>query len=65
MADLVCVKVAANRLEAEFFRGLFKTAGIEAILILDDAGGMYPELSGARILVSEEDAEEAKKLLES
>ncbi|MCK4268151.1 MAG: DUF2007 domain-containing protein, partial [Actinomycetia bacterium] len=53
------------RLEAEFFRGLFKTAGIEAILILDDAGGMYPELSGARILVSEEDAEEAKKLLES
>jgi hypothetical protein len=62
--DLVVVRVFADRMEAEVARGALEAAGIEAVVFHDAAGGMYPELSGVRLLVPGADAERARGLLE-
>lgn len=65
--DLVCVKTYNSRLEAELDKSLLDSQGIQAMISVDDAGGMRPDLlwntSGVRLLVKDEDAENALKLL--
>ena len=55
----------ATRSEAEIAQGLLASAGIDASVSSDDAGGAYPfDLSGgALLLVDEDDAEAASELL--
>jgi hypothetical protein len=62
--ELVVVRVFADRMEAEVARGALEAAGIEAVVFHDAAGGMYPELSGVRLLVPSIDAERARELLD-
>ena len=50
-------------MEAEIVRAKLEAAGIEAAVILDDIGGMYPAVGGARLLVREEDADRAESVL--
>jgi hypothetical protein len=54
-----------SRSEAELAQAALAAAGIESIISADDAGGAYPfDLSGgARLLVSEADAEAALAVL--
>ncbi len=68
MADeTVVVATFRYRLEAEFTLETLRAAGIDAMLLADDAGGMYAGLSlsgQARILVHSSEAERARALLE-
>ena len=69
MKNAVVVQSFNTRLEAEVAKGLLDANNIQAIVIADDAGGMYPSLAGAAegvlLLVDKKDAENAKKLLKS
>lgn len=61
------IEVAAfpTRSEAEIAQGALAAAGIESVLVADDAGGAYPfDLSGGvRMLVEEKDADDAAAVL--
>jgi hypothetical protein len=62
----VRVRTFQNKLEAEMARGLLESAGVQAWLASDDAGGAYPfQLSGGgvRLMVAEADAAVAAELL--
>ncbi len=63
--DLVTAATVTSRAEAELVRARLESAGIDASVHSDDAGGQYPNLSqsGVRILVREEDLEEAEAVL--
>ena len=68
MSDLVCLRTYLYRHEAELDQALLEAGGIRAMVSADDAGGMQPGMlfgsGGARLLVVEDQAEEALKLLE-
>ena len=65
MGRLIPIGTYATRTEAEIVEGLLTSAGIEASIRADDAGGAYPfEFSGGpQVLVDESDAEAASQLL--
>lgn len=54
-----------KRIEAELAQGLLASAGIDAWIAADDAGGTFPfSLSGgAQVLVEESDLQAAAKIL--
>jgi putative signal transducing protein len=54
-----------TRSDAELAQTALTAAGIESVIESDDAGGAYPfDLSGgARLLVGEDDAEDAAAIL--
>jgi hypothetical protein len=68
MADeTVVAGTFASRYEAEFARETLHAAGIDTILLADDAGGAYAGLSltgPARLLVLSSDVVRAKVLLD-
>jgi Putative prokaryotic signal transducing protein len=51
--------------DAQIAKGVLDQAGIESMIRADNAGGMYPPLSGADVLVRAEDAEKAAEILSS
>lgn len=59
------VATFSKRAEAEVAQGLLASAGIDAWIAADDAGGAFPfSLSGgARVLVEETDLEVAANML--
>ncbi len=64
--ETVVAAVFASRYEAEFARETLAAAGVDAILLADDAGGAYAGLSftgQARLLVRRSDLVRAKALL--
>lgn len=64
--DLVPVATFDRRHEAEFARGFLEDAGIESVLLADDAGGADMGLSFARqvpLMVRPEDRAEAEAVL--
>jgi len=66
--DMVNIAVFSSAAEAAIVRGRLAEAGIEAMVSMDDAGGMIPSLqivTGVRLYVKAEDAEEAQALLEA
>ncbi len=67
MADETAVAgTFASRHEAEFARATLDAAGIDAVLLADDAGGAYAGLSftgQARLLVHSSELVRAKALL--
>jgi type III secretory pathway lipoprotein EscJ len=64
---LVPVAEYPTRDEAEVVQGLLTSAGIEASVSADDAGGAFPFVlsGGAQVLVDESDVEAASELLAS
>jgi hypothetical protein len=62
---MVAVGAYATRSDAELAQTALTAAGIQSALEADDAGGAYPfDLTGAaRLLVDEEDAEDAAAVL--
>jgi len=67
VGELVAIGTYPTRDEAEVVQGLLASAGIEASITADDAGGAFPfVLSGAaQVLVDESDAQAASELLAS
>jgi len=64
--ELVVVGTFLNQIDAELARGALEAGGIESLISADDARGLRPHLSllsGVRLLVRVEDAEEAGKIL--
>lgn len=59
------VATFSSRPQAEVARARLEAAGIGASVLGDDAGGLYPNLStvGVRVVVDEEDREEAEAVL--
>ena len=62
---LVPVATFGTRSEAEIVQGLLASAGIDASISADDAGGAYPFVlsGGAQLLVDEDDVEAATQVL--
>jgi hypothetical protein len=63
--QLVPIATFATRSEAEIVQGLLASAGIEASVSADDAGGAYPFVLSGRVqlLVDEHDVGAASELL--
>jgi hypothetical protein len=64
---MVPVATFGTRSEAEIVQGLLASAGIDASISADDAGGAVPFVlsGGAQLLVDENDVEAATQLLAS
>ncbi len=63
----VVVHEFTNEIEAELAKGCLESAGIDAAIMKDDAGSMFPSLQGTegvQLLVSPDDEEEARSILE-
>ena len=67
-SDLIVVHTFASQPEAEIAKSALQSAGIDAMIKADSAGGMRPHLAwsvgGFQVLVREEDVGEAKEVLE-
>lgn len=67
--DLVVVQTFSTQFEADMAISALEAAEIDAIIQADTAGGMRPHIAwasgGFKVLVREEDALEAKEILES
>jgi len=64
---IVIVGRYQTEVEAQINQAVLESNGISSIILRDDAGGMLPSLhilAEVRLAVQEEDAEEAKALLE-
>ena len=64
---MVNIAVFSSAPEAAIVRGKLAEAGIESMVLMDDAGGMIPSLQigqGVRLYVNAEDAKAAQALLE-
>ena len=68
MSDMVCIMTFSNRLEADLAKILLESYGIDAMIVADDCGGFRPDIGvttgGVKLLVLEENAEEALGLLQ-
>ncbi len=56
-----------NEFEAEIACGHLKSEGIDAIVLKDDAGGMFPSLQGTEgvhLLAPQDQEENARRILE-
>ena len=67
MADspLIVVSTFRSTADALVAQGVLDEAGVDSMIRSDNAGGMYPALAGADLLVREEDAERALEALEA
>jgi Putative prokaryotic signal transducing protein len=50
--------------DAQIAKGILDGAGIQSMLRSDNAGGMYPAIAGAELLVRAEDVDKAKQALQ-
>jgi Putative prokaryotic signal transducing protein len=62
---LIVVSTFRSTADARVAKGVLDEAGIDSMIRSDNAGGMYPSLAGADLLVREEDAERALEALEA
>lgn len=64
--DLVVAATFSYRYEAEMARATLASAGIESVVLVDDAGGALMGMAfvnGARVVVRTEDLERARSVL--
>jgi len=62
-SDLVRVSTFPSIADARIAQGILDEAGIESMIRSDNAGGMYPALAGADLLVRAEDLPRAAEVL--
>jgi len=65
-SDKIVVASFATELEAELAKGHLEAAGIEAAIVKDDGGGMFPSLQGTEgveLLVARSSEEQARRVL--
>ena len=60
---LAVVATFPSRADAEIAKGVLEAVGVDSLIRSDNAGDMYPSLSGAELLVRAEDAAKAKLAL--
>ena len=63
----VVIRLFAYRYQAELVKGLLDGEGIASVIIADDCGGYYPNLtavsSGIKLLVNKIDANKAEETI--
>jgi hypothetical protein len=62
-SDLVIISTFPSAADATIAKGVLDDAEIESMIRTDDAGGMYPAIGGADLLVRAEDRDKASELL--
>jgi hypothetical protein len=62
-AELITISTFRSTADAQIAQGILDEVGVESIVRSDNAGGMYPALSSAELLVRAEDAEKAADAL--
>jgi hypothetical protein len=62
-SDLVVISTFPSAADATIAKGVLDDADIESMIRTDDAGGMYPAIGGADLLVRAEDRDKARELL--
>lgn len=63
-SDLIAVSTFPSAIDAQIAKGVLDDAGIESMIRSDNAGGMYPALGGADLLVRAEDLTRAAEALQ-
>ena len=61
--ELVVVSTFRSVTDAQIAKGILDEIGIESAVRSDNAGGMYPALDSADLLVRADDAERAREAL--
>ena len=64
--ELVPIRTFLNHIDADLAKGALQAAGIESMISADDGGGTRPHLwtgMGVRLLVRDDDLEEAESVL--
>lgn len=62
-SDLVTISTFRSTADAQIAKGALDDAGIASMIRADDAGGLYPAIGGADLLVRSEDADKARDAL--
>ncbi len=62
-SELIAVSTFRSTADAQIAKGVLDEEGIESMIRSDNAGGMYPALAGADLLVRSVDLERATKAL--
>jgi len=62
--DLIAVSIFRSTTDAQIAKGILDEVGIESMIRSDNAGGMYPAMAGADLLVRAEDLEKAADALQ-
>jgi hypothetical protein len=63
-SDLITISTFPSITDAQIAKGILDEAGIESMIRADNAGGMYPGIGGADLLVRSEDVEKAHEALD-
>ena len=63
-SELVVVSSFRSVADAQIAKGILDEAGIESMIRSDNAGGMYPAIAGAELIVRAEDAGRAGEALQ-
>ena len=63
-SELVVVSSFRSVADAQIAKGILDEAGIESMIRSDNAGGMYPAIAGAELIVRAEDAGRAGAALQ-
>lgn len=61
--ELITLSTFPSVADAQIAKGVLDDAGIESMIRADNAGGMYPAIAGADLLVRSDDAEKARDAL--
>ena len=62
-SELIVVSTFRSAADAQLAKGILDESGIDSMIRADNAGGMYPAIGGADLLVREEDLEKAHDAL--
>jgi len=62
-SDLITISTFRSTTDAQIAKGILDEAGIDSMIRADNAGGMYPAISGAELLVRVQDVDKAHDAL--
>lgn len=62
-SDLITISTFRSTADAQIAKGILDEVGIDSMIRADNAGGMYPAMSGADLLVRAEDVKRAHDAL--
>ena len=62
-SELVSVGTFRSVADAQIAKGILDEAGVESMIRSDNAGGMYPAIDGAYLVVRAEDVDRAHEAL--
>lgn len=62
-ADVVVIETFRSVADAQIAQGVLDEIGIESMIQSDNAGGLYPAIDAARLVVRADDAARAREAL--